>query len=563
MSTDLLIDMYYAAPEIWFVLGCVLLLLCGGTVVLTFKFLKLKQKNYFLNRDRERYAETLYASKDGYFAFIYPDQKIEDKRFGIQEHCSRRLAVMMNLEKGTASSFEDILKNFYKEDIKLIQKHVLLLKDDGVSFEDEFSLKNKSKVLRLSGARISGVDGNIYCDMIWFRDISVETKLIADLENEKQEINKTFLRMEDMINNIPYPIWLRDDKLNIFELNKRYIEYTPAGSKNDVIEKSLEISNVNGESISKNLALLVHTTNRSKKQTVNIIRDGERRVFEVIESPFHAEGCLDKIYTAGALIDITELDELKRNLKIHQNANLEIMGTLGTAFAIFDNNYRLAFYNKAFTHLWGLEEIWLEQQPNYSMFLDILRDKRMLPEVPDYLVFKNGEQKEFSALLEAKEDMLHLPSGQTIRRVRIPYPMGGLVFAYEDVSDKLAARRAYNSLLQLQQETLENIFDAVVIFGSDERLNFYNQAYLKLWDADEVLLQRAPSIAELVESQKMFFRKADNWKNLKLDIIGHIASLTTKTFILNRDDKDTVEVLSKTLSDGSIMITYKQTKYNL
>ena len=159
--------------------------------------------------------------------------------------------------------------------------------------------------------------------------------------------------------------------------------------------------------------------------------------------------------------------------------------------------------------------------------------------------------------------MLHLPNGQTIRRVRIPYPMGGLVFAYEDVSDRLAARRAYNSLLQLQQETLENIFDAVVIFGSDGRLNFYNQAYVKLWNADEVLLQRAPSVAELLESQKMFFSRADNWKNLKSDIIGHIASLTTKTFILNRDGIDTVEVLSKALSDGSVMITYKQTAQNL
>ncbi len=559
MSKDLLIDMYYAAPEIWFILCGVLLALCLGIVVLAFKFLKLKQKNYFLNRDRERYAETLYASRDGYFAFIYPDQKIEDKRFGIKEHCSRRLAVMMNLENGTASSFEDILKNFYKEDVKIIQKLVDLLKEDGVSFEDEFFIKNKSKMLRLSGARISGVDGNIYCDMIWFRDISVETKLIADLEKEKQEINKMYLQTEDMINNIPYPIWLRDDKLNIYELNKKYVEYVPSGSKNDIIEKSLEINTVNGESISKNLALLAHSTNRSKKQTVAIIRDGERRVFEVIESPFHAEGCLDKIYTAGALIDITELDDLKRNLKIHQNANLEIMGTLGTAFAIFDNNYRLAFYNKAFMHLWNLEEFRLEQQLNYSTFLDILREKRMLPEVPDYLVFKNEEQKEFNTLFEAKEDMLHLPNGQTFRRVRIPYPMGGLVFAYEDVSDKLAARRAYNSLLQLQQETLENIFDAVVIFGSDERLNFYNQAYLKLWKADEIMLQKAPSIPELVESQKMFFSKADNWKDLKSDIISHIASMTTKTFILNRDEIDTVEVLSKVLSDGSVMITYKKT----
>ncbi len=154
--------------------------------------------------------------------------------------------------------------------------------------------------------------------------------------------------------------------------------------------------------------------------------------------------------------------------------------------------------------------------------------------------------------------MLHLPSGQTIRRVRIPHPAGGLVFAYEDVSDKLATRRAYNSLLAIQKESLENLFDAVIIFGFDGHLNFYNQSYLNLWKADEQVLDKEPNISELIETQKGFFTKVDDWKGLKADIINHIISFTTKTFILNRDDVDKIEVMSRTLSDGSIMVTYKQ-----
>ena len=100
--------MYYAAPEIWYVLAAVFVLLLAIIMVEHFRILKLKQKNYFLNRDRERYAETLYASRDGYFAFIYPDQKVNDPRRNIVERCSRRLAVIMNLPNGTKSSFEDI-----------------------------------------------------------------------------------------------------------------------------------------------------------------------------------------------------------------------------------------------------------------------------------------------------------------------------------------------------------------------------------------------------------------------------------------------------------------------
>lgn len=78
MNEALLIDMFYAAPELWYTLGlglAVLLFLMGAQGI---NILKLRQKNYFLNRDRERYAETLYASKDGYFAFIYPDEKVND-----------------------------------------------------------------------------------------------------------------------------------------------------------------------------------------------------------------------------------------------------------------------------------------------------------------------------------------------------------------------------------------------------------------------------------------------------------------------------------------------------
>lgn len=86
--------------------------------------------------------------------------------------------------------------------------------------------------------------------------------------------------------------------------------------------------------------------------------------------------------------------------------------------------------------------------------------------------------------------------------------MGGLIFAFEDVTDRLATRRAYNSLLSVQKEILDSLFDAVLIFGSNGRLKFYNQAYLKLWSAEELFLQKEPNISELIESQKPFFGNA-------------------------------------------------------
>ena len=553
MRTALLADMFYAAPELWYGIGAVLLFLLGAWFFTLLKLLKLRQKNYFLNRDRERYAETLYASKDGYFAFVYPDEKVNDPHKTIKERCSRRLAVIMNLPGGTQSSFEDILKSFYREDAKKILKYLDLLFDDGVSFEDTFTVKSNNKRLRLSGSRINGIDGNVYCDMIWFRDVSFEDTMINNLEAEKAEAYHKISLYEDLINNIPYPIWLRDENLKLDIVNRRYNELleNKTGSERELLSAA-------GEPVSKNLAFLAHATNKIKRQQMVLIRNGERRSMEVVETPFHFDQSLDKICTAGAMFDITELDELKRNLKLNQNAHLEILGTLaGTAFAVFNSAYKLSFYNKSLADMWNLEESWLDEQPLYSTFLDMLREKRLLPEVPDFILFKNEEQKDFSNLIEAKEDMLYRPDGRTIRRIRAPYPAGGVVFAYEDVSDNLATRRAYQALLDVQKETIDNLFDAVLIFADSGRLKFYNQAYVELWQSDETFLRSEPNISEVIDSQKRFFSQVDDWESLKKYILNHIVNFTTKIFELKRDDIEKLEVLSGKLSDGSIMITYK------
>jgi len=557
MSKKLLFDVFDAVPELWLAIIFVVLVLLGILIHSEIKILRLIQKNYFINRDRERYAETLYASKDGYFAFIYPDEKVNDPQKHVKERCSRRLAVILDLPQGTASGFEDIIKCFYKDDAKKIQKYVSLLRDEGVSFEENFILKNSNRRLNLSGMRINANDGNLYCDMIWFRDVSDEINHILALEKEKNEALTLTQKLEDIIDNLPYPAWLRDEQQNLLSVNKKYLELVKSSSKNDVIQNQIEISISNSENILKNLSKQAQTLNRIQKQNINLIRKGQHCSFELWESPFHTSGCLDKIWTVGSLIDITELDALKRNLKHHQNAHLEILGTLGTAFAVFDAQHYLSFYNKSFANLWQSDISWLDNHPSYSSFLESVREKRLLPEVPDFGQYKTDELKAFNEILEPKEDMLHLPNGNTIRRVRSPHPMGGLVFAFEDVSDRLATRRAYNALLHTQEEILNNLFDAVIIFGSNGRLNAYNQAYLKLWQLDEIIMQNEPSISELLEAERKFFSNVDDWQELKNDIISHLMTADVNTFRLIRNDGVKIEILSSLMSDGSIMITSK------
>ena len=92
---------------------------------------------------------------------------------------------------------------------------------------------------------------------------------------------------------------------------------------------------------------------------------------DVYETPFYAEQNLEKTFSTGCFISVNELDELKRNLKNYQTAQLEILGSLGTAFAVFNQKMELDFYNRPFVELWSLDESTINDR-FYRLFIDNL-----------------------------------------------------------------------------------------------------------------------------------------------------------------------------------------------
>lgn len=541
MSNDLLHDMLYF---------CLLTGVVLVAFLVSFKITiaRLRQKNYFLNRDRERYAETMYASKDGYFAFIYPDERIKDPRRSVRERCSRRLAVMLNLKNGNQSSFEDVLQMFTAQDVLKIKKYLSLMQDEGIPFDDTFLLKNVNRTINIFGARINGTDGNLYCDMLWFRDLSDDMLKMAELEDEKRLQNLKISKLELLINHLSFPIWLRDDKLNIIVQNKQYTQM----SGSDLTTKEGNGSNLIASA--ETLAKTAQKTNKVQKDYVNLIVGGQAKRFEITETPFHSDGNLDKIFTVGFLQDVTELDEVKRSFKIHQNAHLEVLSALGTAFAIFNMQQKLIFSNKSFLKLWNLPAEFADNNPSYGEFLEAIRENRTLPEVTDFRSYKNDEEKMFTSLITSKEDLLHIPDGRTFRRVVAPHP-NGLIFAFEDVSDRLAATRMANELVSVQQNILDNMRDAVIIFASNQKLKYFNRAYQRLWKVDLAQMQNMPSLTEVLEMQKKLLTANNDWDNLKQNMLRHLLNICSR-FRLERKDGSVVEVVPVILSDESLMITY-------
>jgi PAS domain-containing protein len=445
------------------------------------------------------------------------------------------------------------LETFPKNDVGILKKYVALLQREGRSFEDILSLKGGKRSVCVYGSRINGADNNLYCDIIWFRDITEEADKIVSLENEKAEVAEKTAQLQNMIDGLDYPLWLRDEHLHLVAVNKKYLDFTGQRSKDVVLSANIEISDSKGDTVAKNLAEAAQKSKKTQKKALNIVRGGELYNFELYETPYFIGDVLDRIGTIGYMTDNTELEKAKRNFKINQNNHLEILGALGTAFAIFDRNTNLYFYNTSFRNLWGLENEFLEKTPTYQQFLDVIRENKMLPPVPDFKSYKEDENAVFSGLLETKEDLLHLPDGRTIRRLRTPHP-NGVIFAFEDVSDRLATMRRLNDLTSIQQSILDNLNDAVVIFGANQRLKFFNSAYLKLWGLDYEKLTDEPKLDAVISWQKLFFSDVDDWNEFKKSMMVNI--MDERKFNLSRDDNVNIAVSPLIFYDGSIMITY-------
>ena len=69
-----------------------------------------------------------------------------------------------------------------------------------------------------------------------------------------------------------------------------------------------------------------------------------------------------------------------------------------------------------------------------------------------------------------REHEWHLPDGRTLRVVTTPNPEGGVTYLFDDVTERLDLERRFDALIRVQGETLDNLAEAVAVFGSDGRL---------------------------------------------------------------------------------------------
>jgi signal transduction histidine kinase len=273
-----------------------------------------------------------------------------------------------------------------------------------------------------------------------------------------------------MAEHLPAPCWIcaRDNRM--VWANAAWLKAAEA--------PSLEVALKQNISLDRNADQLVAEALESHSRRDGfrwLTIGGQRRSFHIIAEP------LTESYVCAYGIDVTDAEESREALKRHAKAHDETLDSLQDAVAIFGPEKQLMFHNRAFEKLWEIEPAWLAERPTHGEWLDRLRQKRRSPETSDYSAFKARELEFYGLTHTADDEMWTLPDGRSLRVVRQPHPLGGLLILFSDKTGELKLKTQFNSLIQVQKSTLDQLNDAVSVYGSDGRLRLRNQAFDRFW----------------------------------------------------------------------------------
>ncbi|MDJ0968659.1 MAG: PAS-domain containing protein [Kiloniellales bacterium] len=441
-------------------------------------------------------------------------------------------------------SLEAVLALFADSDRQSLADAIETLEREGEGFRLVLKPKQGPDAVSVSGACFDGPGGaEDRSAFLWFQDLGEEVTRFERAEAERS------LR-EALLDTLPVPVWLRDQTLKLSYCNAAYAGAVDR-ERETAVADSIELLDQAQGAPGQDLARKAREAGAAVTASHHAVIGGARRWMAVEERPFGADGLV------GLAIDRTDSEELKTELSRHIDAHSEVLDNLASGIAIFGQDMRLKFYNGAYARMFHLDEDFLATEPHLNDVHEALRERRQIPESADFPKFKKERLRAFQTLIAPLEELQHLPDGSTIRTVVAPHPFGGVLSICEDVTDRLALERSYNTLIAVRQETLDNLFEGVAVFGSDGRLKLHNPAYARIWELPAESLQNEPHVRDLLPQLRRFYPIKDkSWPEAAERMAVQVTEAEPRGGRFERGDGTVLDWSQVPLPDGASLFTY-------
>lgn len=514
-----------------------------GGLAAIISFFVLFSQNRKMKRIRARHADDLKATSTIFEALEAGNAGTFAWTATGSTGSSKSLCHILGIGDDKQLSWEDILEVFDEAGRVELHGNVERLKIGGDAFSTIVRTENQQKYFQVKGTRGDG--DSTGATLLWIQDITDRASALISLEREKR-------RLRGLLDAVPVPIWSRNDQLRIFDCNLAYVEAVEAEAREAVLADGKEFAEGDVAERARALAEKALEEGKRAEDSDHIIVNGERRRFELVETPLQRGA-----YTAGYALDRTEVEKLGNAIKELDGAQEEVLDRLALAIMIFDADRHLRFANSACARLWELDENWMEDRPEIGQVLDRLRERRLLPETGDFSGYKDEWRNYFTSLIEPKEELIHLPNGKAIWTVISPHPTGGMVVTYEDVTEELKLERSYNTLVDTQQATLDNLSEGIAVFGEDGKLKLSNPVFLSLWGLTDEELAATPHLAHLIDLCKDKFSYGDDWDRFKKTYLARIFARKQRSGRMNTRQGEVYAYSIVPVPDGGVLLSFR------
>ncbi|MDR2645682.1 MAG: PAS-domain containing protein [Holosporaceae bacterium] len=482
------------------------------------------------------YQAVLSSSADGWIAWNINNEYVAS---------SKVLRALFDIKQSENIYMTDILSALQSKDAENLSLHFNKLRKEGANFKLMVKTTAGERKIEICGARM--IIGCVETISFWCADVTKSSTVTESMKEELHLIHQKVESMREILDTLPIPIWRRNKNLNIIYCNKTYSDYLES-----TVEKVLAANtplipgNLFGQGHS--LAENAKKSNRPQSIAQFITINGARKRILLHECPVSKEAFV------GYANDVTSEETLTASLDKVVTANCEMLEHLPIAIVIFGENARVTFFNSAYQRLMKLESGWLHSQPTYGEVLDELRNNRQLAEQADYQAYKKSQLTLFTSIQAPTHELIHLPNGKTLRLLVAPYQLGGLFFMYEDVTDSLVLQRKNNTLLAVQKETINNLYEGIMVYGSDNRLKIINNAMQKIWKLDKSLADlKGMHISEILTLIKDQLDYGTSWEEFREAALSNLTDRIVKTGKLTKKDGSIILFSYVPLPDGAHM----------
>lgn len=457
----------------------------------------------------------------------------------------------------SVAHIHDIQNRLAPDDSAALEGLFNRMAETGVAFTLRAADRAGTRVLKLSGMHGRDITQQDYFNILWLEDLTTQEEASRVYAEEQKLQREEIDRLQDSLDALSVPVWIRDENQILTWCNIAYARKIDA-KPSEIIAQQKEIVSAgrkrkSGEKdvlLGADLARVALDKGAMQEARTHTVIGGSRLLMKITEMPVKS-----RRITVGMAEDLTGEDVLDTAMKNHQSANRALLEQLRSAIGIYDAEQRLEFYNSAFAELWGLEDGWLNTRPKLGEVMEKLRETRRLPEQADFRSFKKSWIDMFTGLIDPHEDMLHLPDGSALRMLVVPHKLGGLMMTFEDVTSRLELESSYNTLVAVQRETLDNLAEAVAVFGGDGRLKLSNPSFARLWSLNPEELGGEPHITKTVEKMKKFFDESQ-WSQIRERLIGIGLERVMHEGRLERADQSLINFSTVPLPDGGVLVTF-------